>query len=99
MYLKPQFWPTSLESEEREEGETIEMKMERVLNNGEAIKDGAPIIYTKRSDGVLPQYDIRTDRFEIAVDAMDKVNASRLAQRESTPVIDLKPNSTGEESK
>ena len=27
MYQRPQYWPTSLESEEREEGETIEMKM------------------------------------------------------------------------
>ena len=90
MYQKPQYWQTTLVSEEREEGETIETKMERVLTNGEAIKDGAPIIYTKRSDGVRPAYDIRTDRFEIAVDAMDKVTASKLAQRDSTPVIDIK---------
>jgi hypothetical protein len=63
------------------EGETIEEKIERVLNNNEPITDGAPIIYTDRRDGVLPAYDIRTDRFEIAIDAMNKVSASQLAKR------------------
>jgi hypothetical protein len=63
------------------EGETIEDKIERVLNNNEPIADGAPIIYTDRRDGVLPAYDIRTDRFEIAIDAMNKVSASQLAKR------------------
>jgi hypothetical protein len=63
------------------EGETIEEKIERVLNNNEPIADGAPIIYTDRRDGVVPAYDIRTDRFEIAIDAMNKVSASQLAKR------------------
>lgn len=63
------------------EGESIEDKIERVLNNNEPIADGAPIIYTDRRDGVLPAYDIRTDRFEIAIDAMNKVSASQLAKR------------------
>jgi hypothetical protein len=63
------------------EGETIEEKIERVVNNNEPITDGAPIIYTDRRDGVLPAYDIRTDRFEVAIEAMDKVSASQLAKR------------------
>lgn len=63
-------------------GETIEQKLERIVNNGEPISDNAPIIYTERKDGVMPEYDIRTDRFEVAVDAMDKVSKSRLAKRE-----------------
>ena len=56
------------------EGETIEMKMRRITDNKEPIKDGSPLVYTERKDGVLPAYDIRTDRFEIAIDAMDKVS-------------------------
>lgn len=83
MYQRPQYFPTSLHGEEREEGETIENKMERVLTNNEPIKDGAPIIYTKRSDGVNPGYNIRTDRFELAADAMDIVTASKIAQRDN----------------
>lgn len=62
--------------------ESLELKVRRILDNKEPIKDGAPIIYTERKDGVLPSYNIRTDRFDVAVDAMDKVTRSKLAKRE-----------------
>lgn len=64
------------------EGETIEMKVNRIVNNKEPIKDGAPLIYTERKEGTLAGYDIRTDRFEIAIEAMDKINRSNIAKRE-----------------
>lgn len=63
------------------QGETIEMKMERIVSNKEPIKDGAPLIYTDRKEGVLPDYDIRADRWEHAIEAMDKVTKSKLAKR------------------
>lgn len=69
------------------EGETIEQKIRRIVNNKEPISDGAPLIYTERKDGVLPEYDIRTDRFEIAIDAMDKVSKSHIAKRENKPTL------------
>lgn len=62
------------------EGETIETKVERIVENNEPISDGAPIIYTERKDGVRPEYNIRTDKFDIALDAMDAVNKSKIAQ-------------------
>ena len=37
-------------------------------------EDGAPIIYTERKDGVIPAYNIRTDKWDIALTAMDQVN-------------------------
>lgn len=64
------------------EGETIEQKLRRILTNKEPIKDGAPIIYTDRKDGVQPQYDIRTDRQELAIEAKDYSSKSQLAKRE-----------------
>lgn len=70
-----------IEANEQIEGETIETKMERILNNQEPIEDGAPILYTERQDGVKPEYNIRTDRFELAVDAMDKSTKQQLAKR------------------
>ena len=57
--------------------------MERIINNKEPIKDGAPIIYTERKHGVAPQYNIRTDRFEIALDAADSIAKSYMARREN----------------
>lgn len=62
------------------DGETIEEKVRRVVENKEPISDGAPIVFTEKKDGVLPQFNIRTDKWEIALDAMDKVQASRIAK-------------------
>lgn len=63
------------------EGETIETKVRRITENKEPISDGAPVIYTDRKDGTRPEFNIRTDRFDIALDAMDYVNRSRTAKR------------------
>ena len=73
---------TSLKVNKAYIGESIEEKVKRITTNKEPIKDGAPLIYTNRKDGVLPDYNIRTDRWEHAIDAMDKVTASYQAQRE-----------------
>lgn len=66
--------------------ESLEQKVRRILTNKEPIKDGSPIIYTDRKDGVLPSYNIRTDRFLVAVEAMDKVTRSHLAKRDAKVV-------------
>ena len=41
----------------------------------------APIIYTERKDGVIPEYDIRTDRFDMALDATGAIQASNYLKR------------------
>lgn len=71
------------------EGETIEQKLVRVIYNKEPIKDGAPIIYTERKDGVPAGYNIRTDRWEVAADAMDLVSKNIAANRDGTPKADM----------
>lgn len=82
-YKKPR--TTTLRVNNSYAGETIEAKMKRVLNNKEPIKDGAPLIYTERKDGVKPELDIRTDKWEIAADAMDAVSRARLAKTMENP--------------
>lgn len=62
------------------EGESIEEKLRRVLTSKEPIEDTAPLIYTDRKDGIIAAYDHRTDRFELARMAMDRVHASRKAE-------------------
>lgn len=67
------------------EAEPREVKLRKIIS-GEAsnMEDGVfPTIYTEKKDGVQPEYDIRTDRFEVAIDAIDKINksaASRIAK-------------------
>lgn len=79
--IKPKFFPTPPKTNyEFQDGESIEAKVRRITENNEPITDGAPIIYTNRDDGVLPAYNIRTDRWEIAQSAMDAVNQANLAK-------------------
>lgn len=90
---------TSLSVNESTEGETIETKIERIVNNKEPIKDGAPLIYTERAEGVKAGYNIKTDRWEIAIDGTDKIQKSLNAKRENKAgkVIDMtKENAGGE---
>jgi len=61
-------------------GETIETKVQRIVHNGEPIKDGAPEIFTERKDGVMAAYDVRTDKWEIAAEAMDIAEKSKMAK-------------------
>lgn len=64
------------------EAEPREVKLRKIIN-GEAsnMEDGVfPTIYTEKKDGVRPEYDIRTDRFEVAIDAIDKINQSTANQ-------------------
>ena len=63
-----------------EEGENILTKVRRILDENEPIEDGAPIIFQERIDGVKPEFNIRTDRWEVAIEAMDKVSADELSR-------------------
>ncbi len=82
-YKVSAFASSMMTSVDKLEGETIEQKMERIVENKEPIEDGAPEIFTERAEGVLSAYNIRTDRWEIACEAMDKVSGSLDARRDS----------------
>lgn len=87
------FAKSNLRSVDKFQGEPLVDKIRRIKNDNEPIKDGAPVIYTNPKDGVLPAYNIRTDRWEVAADAMDKISAQKLAER-SGKVVDF---NTGKE--
>jgi hypothetical protein len=106
-YKTPYYGSTQIESSIKVEGEPIEHKIERVVSNGEPIKDGAPLVYTERKDGVNAAYNIRTDRWEIAADAMDAVHKAMIAKRDhkgvnpegkEAKVVKLKKEDSGAES-
>lgn len=59
------------------EAEYIEQKVARITESNEPITDGAQMIYTNAKDGVIKAYDIRTDKWDIAQDAMNSVNKQR----------------------
>lgn len=74
---------SSLRVNKSYQGESLEDKLERIIQQKEPIKDGAPLVFTERKMGVLPEYNIRTDRFVIAIDAMNAVQKSTIAKREA----------------
>ena len=64
------------------QAEPREVKLRKIIS-GEAnnMEDGVfPTIYTEKKDGVQPEFDIRTDRFEVAIAAIDKINQSAANQ-------------------
>ncbi len=98
----------NMHSVEIYEAETIEEKVRRIVDEKEPIEDGAPIIFQPRSEGVRPEFDIRTDRWAVAIAAMDKVSADQLSQYtkkqdkpkvEETKDIKMEPDATESASK
>ena len=65
------------------ECDRLELKLRRLIESKEPIDDNVtvPLVYTERKEGVLPAYDIRTDRFDLAIMAMDAANKMRDAKR------------------
>lgn len=89
--IKPNYFPKPIKTNyEYQDGESIENKVRRITENNEPITDGAPIIYTNREDGVLPAYNIRSDRWDIAQSAMDAVNQANLAKSKNYGKIEQK---------
>lgn len=82
---------------------TVEAKsIEQMLADkieGEAIElGGKALLYTERKDGVLPLTNIRTDRFDIAMEAIDTVERSRVARRDK-PVSEKTKEDSGKGGK
>lgn len=82
MYKPNQWQRTSLKVCKQTEGETIEVKMERMMQQGADINDVTEQIFTERKDGVLPETDIRADRWEVAIEATDLQAKGHLAKRD-----------------
>lgn len=62
-------------------GQSIERYVEQAETSKQPIEGGSPEIFTPRSEGVKAEYNIRTDRWEIALRAMDHVSGSIAAKR------------------
>lgn len=108
MYFKKQKTRSSLKVNQSIEGEPIHEKVRRIMHNNEPITDTAPVVYTQRKDGVLPEYDIRTDRFDVALEMTELMAKDNLAKREerikagekkedASPKADASTDTTGKD--
>lgn len=82
MYKRNKMDNGTLRISHQEEGEWLTEKVKRIMLNKEPITDGAPIQYTERKNGVMPEHDIRTDRFDLAIDAMNIATKGKIAERQ-----------------
>lgn len=83
MYKQNSIQKTGLIVNKSADGESIEQKVERIVSNKEQVTDSMPMMYTERKDGVIAGMNIRTDRFEIAIEASEKIAKSYRARREA----------------
>lgn len=70
------------------DGQTIEVQIARAMSVNEPIDNSSPLQFTKRADGVLPDFDIRTDKWEISQRAMTAV-ADKIRQNRTKKLQDL----------
>lgn len=85
---KPKSYKSKIKTDFCFEGKSIERMIEKLTTNKEPIESQCSLIFTERSKGVEPQYNIRTDRFEIALNAMDAVSKHYIAKREERLKLD-----------
>lgn len=83
-------------------GERIEDRVRRMVYNQEPMGDGSPLIYHDRKKGVMPEHNIRTDRFEVAIDSLDKLSTKKLTERTKMTIVPKEdkpePKATGSEN-
>jgi len=73
-YQKSRNVQGTIEANESVEGESIEKRVQRILNDAEPITDKAPYIETESKLGVQAKYDIRADKFELAIDEIAEMH-------------------------
>ena len=78
---KPKHYPkTLIEHNDSYEGLTIEEELRKIKAEDQPIGQVLPLAYTDRKDGVLPAYDIRSDKMEIAREAKEKIGAHKASE-------------------
>lgn len=97
MYSKNKLSKTTLRVRNFQVGETIEAKVRRIKHNREPIEEGAPLIFTDPENGTPPLLNPRTDRFDLALDSIDKVEKDNIAKGDGAG--DLSEKSSGSDKK
>lgn len=78
MYNVPKKVRTSIKINDSVEGETIESRLERLVNNGDETIEGKELIFTRPEDGIVNAFNIRHDWWDEAAE-----NSSIMAEKRS----------------
>lgn len=66
--------PTSFDCNDTFEGEPIEIQVARMMENIGEIEEVSPLLYQERDEGINPNYDIRTDIWQLRQDAIEQAD-------------------------
>lgn len=72
MFRKVNFNEKDLQGVDLYEDFCLSEKLRNLKNEGGQIETGSPLTYTDRTDGVFPQHDIRTNKWDIAENTIQK---------------------------
>lgn len=78
------------------EGKSIEQQIAERMEGENIELGGKALLYTERKDGVLPETNIRSDRMDLAMMALDTVTRTHRAKRDG---VGKKPDATETGSK
>lgn len=65
------------------EAKSLEQQLRAVMAGEKIETSGKALIYTERKEGVRPETNIKSDRFELAQEAIDYVNKTNIAKRDA----------------
>lgn len=72
----------SMQGVELKEGESLERVIERMMQGGEMPKTVTEPLYTAKEKGVLPETDIRNDKWETAIKGAEMLNTALRDKRD-----------------
>jgi len=87
---------TSIRCNDSYEGESIEQKMRRVRMQNAPIEETGQGIWPEGNE-VLPLHDVRTDRFDLALDAANNTERAKTARGEAAPEMQQEGEKGGTE--
>jgi len=96
MYKLQKNTQTSIERNLSTVAETIEEKIRRALTNGEKLDGQSELQYTERKDGVRPEFNVRTDKWDLAVESIEKFQQDKALLKEKKEAEKLENDNNGE---
>lgn len=79
-------------------GERLEILCQRMEEANEPINAERPLVYQERSEGVNPQYNIRADKWDYALEAMD-LHATKVREKRFSKMEELKKAGEADDNK
>lgn len=83
MYKPSAYSTNKIKRNVSKEGQPLEKRLQKMKEGKERITAEAPILFFDKKDGVRPETNIRADRFDIALEAIEKGQKSEIAAREA----------------